>query len=48
MKTILNKIARFSLMLIIPATFIMGCQEDLTEPDHALPPNPKIPIGQKK
>ena len=35
MKLIINKIIRYSFALIIPAAFLMGCQEDLTEPQNA-------------
>ena len=43
MKTSLRKIARLSFALIIPAAFMMSsCQEDLTEPQSAMPPKSKV------
>ena len=42
MKSILNKIARFSIALIIPAAFMAGCQEDLTEPQNAMPDKDRV------
>ena len=44
MKTVLRKIARFSFALLIPTAFLVGCQEDLTEPQSAKPPKDKIVI----
>lgn len=32
MKSTLNKIARFSLLIAIPAMVTMGCQEDVEHP----------------
>ena len=46
MKTTLRKIARFSLALIIPVSFLVGCQEDLNEPIVAHPGGVRIPKGQ--
>ena len=42
MKSILNKIARFSLALLIPAAFLAGCQEDIEEPYSGLPNKSEI------
>ena len=42
MKTVLRKIARFSFALLIPAAFLVGCQEDLTEPNSAMPDKDKV------
>ena len=44
MKTVLQRITRFSLALIIPAALMVGCQEDITEPQSAKPPKDKIVI----
>ena len=44
MKTVLRKIARISFAVIIPAVFLLGCQEDLTEPQSAKPPKDRIVI----
>ena len=47
MRTILSKTTRFSLLLMIPAMFIMSCQEDIAEPNQAHPKITKIPQKNK-
>ena len=42
MKLIINKIIRYSFALIIPAVFLVGCQEDLSEPQSAGPDKSKM------
>lgn len=42
MKSLLNQIARLSLALLIPASFLMSCQENLVEPDQASYPKSKM------
>ena len=46
MKLIINKIIRYSFALIIPAAFLVGCQEDLSEPTNAMPH--KGQVGPKR
>lgn len=49
MKTLLRKIARLSFALLFPTMLMVGCQEDLTEPDIAHPGGIKTrPVGQTK
>ena len=47
MKTTLKKVARLSFALLIPAAFLVGCQEDLTEPNMAHPGGVKTIPGEK-
>jgi hypothetical protein len=49
MKTTLRKVIYLSFVITIPALMMVGCQEDLTEPDMAHPGGVKtIPVGQNK
>lgn len=49
MKTVLRKITRLSFALLLPTMLMMGCQEDLSEPDMAHPGKIKTkPAGQSK
>ena len=51
MKSVVQKIARFSLILLIPTmitTATTSCQEDVDEPTLGVPGGPKkIPPGKK-
>lgn len=43
MKTIANKIINIFFALLIPVSFLAGCQEDLTDPQSSsLPPKNEI------